>query len=99
MLEDREGERIEYKLALNDNAIKTIVAFANSEGGTLYIGVDDEGTAVGLDDPDEQLLRLSSMLRDKVRPDIIMMTSCSIEEIDGAYVLVARVGRGARKPY
>ena len=33
-------------------AAKEIVAFANSEGGTLYLGVDDDGSVVGVDDAD-----------------------------------------------
>lgn len=94
-----EGEHIEYKLLVNDNVIKTIVAFANTDGGTLYIGVDDEGNAVGLDDADAELVKLSNMLRDKVRPDILMMTSCSIEEIDGADTIVVQVCRGVKRPY
>lgn len=99
MLEAREGEHVEYKLLVNDNAVKTIVAFANTAGGTLYIGVDDEGNAVGLDDADAELLRLGNLLHHRVRPDILMMTSCSIEKMDGADVIVVQVDRGVRRPY
>ena len=40
----QESNRIEFKAELNDKLEKEIVAFLNNqEGGTLYIGVDDEG--------------------------------------------------------
>lgn len=39
----REGETVEFKREMNSSAVKTVIAFANTGGGTLYIGVDDEG--------------------------------------------------------
>jgi len=44
-----ETEKLEYKEKYTDNVLKTICAFANSEGGILYIGIRDDGTVVGAD--------------------------------------------------
>ena len=38
-----EGPMLELKREWSDGIKKTIVAFANSEGGTLLVGVDDDG--------------------------------------------------------
>ena len=38
-----ESEHIEFKETVNDSAIKTVAAFAYSDGGKIYIGVSDDG--------------------------------------------------------
>ncbi len=43
-----ESQIIEYKQSWRDEFLKEICGFANAQGGTLYIGVDDKGKAVGL---------------------------------------------------
>lgn len=37
-----ESERIEYKSQMIDDIYKEVIAFANTEGGVIYIGVDDQ---------------------------------------------------------
>ncbi|MEG0375656.1 MAG: putative DNA binding domain-containing protein, partial [Raoultibacter sp.] len=99
MVVGHENECVEYKSVVNDGAVKSIVAFANTDGGTLYIGVDDDGVPIGLDDIDAEMLKLTNMMRNSIKPDALMMTSCEIETIDGADVIVVHVGRGLRRPY
>ena len=49
----QESNRIELKEKLNDKLEKEICAFLNNrEGGTLYIGVSDDGTVVGVEEAD-----------------------------------------------
>ena len=43
-----ESQIIEYKQSWRDEFLKEICGFANAQGGTLYIGLDDKGNAVGL---------------------------------------------------
>ncbi|WP_296322085.1 helix-turn-helix domain-containing protein, partial [uncultured Treponema sp.] len=38
-----ESQNIEYKKTWRDEYLKWICAFANTEGGKLYIGIDDNG--------------------------------------------------------
>ncbi len=54
----KENVDIEYKRIYVPELRKDIVAFANTEGGKLYIGIDDDGTTVGIDDVDETMLKL-----------------------------------------
>ena len=42
-----ETDRVEFKIKLNDNLEKEVVAFLNSrEGGIIYIGIDKDGNAM-----------------------------------------------------
>lgn len=99
MAPEHENERTEYKSVVNDSAIKTIVAFANTSGGTLYIGMNDEGKPVGLDDANAEMTKLANMMRTNIKPDVLMMTSCEVEKVDGVDVIAVHVGRGVKRPY
>ena len=46
-----ESQNIEYKQSWRDDFLKEICAFANSQGGKLYIGIDDNGKVVGVENP------------------------------------------------
>lgn len=55
----QESNRVEFKRTLNDKLEKEVVAFLNNrEGGVLYIGVDDDGHPIGLDDLDAMQLKI-----------------------------------------
>lgn len=43
-----EDERTELKRELIDEVKSEIIAFLNSDGGTIYVGVDDDGSIVGI---------------------------------------------------
>lgn len=90
----REGEDVEFKREMSPGAVKTVIAFVSTGGGTLCIGVDDEGVPVGIDDVDAEMTRVTSCLRDSVKPDILMMISIVSEVIDGHNVIAVHVGRG-----
>lgn len=63
----QESETVELKEVVVDDIKKEIIAFANSDGGKLYIGIQDDGTAVGLDKPDGVSLQISNMKRNAPR--------------------------------
>lgn len=52
--------------ALPESTAKEIIAFANTEGGVLYIGIRNDGSVTGVDDPDDVMTRLSNTLHDTV---------------------------------
>lgn len=55
--------RTEYKVCLTDNLEKEVVAFLNyKEGGTIYIGVADDGQIVGVDNCDKVQLDIKNRL-------------------------------------
>ena len=55
MLQKNESQNVEYKLLWNDEYLKWICAFANAQGGKLYIGVDDSGHVTGISNAKELL--------------------------------------------
>ena len=59
----QESETIELKEVVVDDIKKEIIAFANCDGGKLYIGIRDDGTVVGLDNADSVSLQISNMVR------------------------------------
>lgn len=98
-----ESKNIEYKLTLPDKSekyIKTIVAFANSQGGKLIIGVDDKTHQVeGVDD--DNLFRLMDGIANAVSDSCVPQIIPDIEPqtIDGKTVIVVTVEVGKNRPY
>lgn len=79
--------------------VKTVIAFANTNGGKIYIGIDDTGKIIGLDEPDNELLKLTNAVRDSIAPDITPFTSSIFEEYDGKKIIVYNVQKGTSCPY
>ena len=94
-----ESETIELKEMVVDDIKKEIVAFANCEGGKLYIGVRDDGAVVGLEDPDGTALQISNMVRDAIKPDITMFLHYETIEKDGKKIVEVEIQRGTDRPY
>ncbi|MBU5416496.1 putative DNA binding domain-containing protein [Anaerobutyricum soehngenii] len=97
MVESRQKYRI-TEIVVNDIR-KEIIAFANCNGGKLYIGVQDDGTVVGLDDPDSVALQISNMVRDAIKPDLTMFLHYETLEEDGKKVVAVSIQRGTERPY
>ena len=95
----RESETIELKEVIVDDIKKEIIAFANCNGGKLYIGVQDDGTVAGLDDPDDTALQISNMVRDAIKPDITMFLHYETLEEDGKKIIAVDIQRGTDRPY
>lgn len=61
-----EAQNVEYKQNWHDDYLKWIVGFANANGGTIYIGKDDRGKVVGLQDYKKLLEDLPNKVWDKL---------------------------------
>ena len=94
-----ENKTTEFKREYTDDLKFAVVAFANTDGGKIYIGINDDGGVQGVKDTDGTMLRITNMIRDVVRPDVTMFTECAVEEIDGQPVIVVNVQRGTARPY
>ncbi len=95
----QESETVELKSVVVDDIKKEIIAFANSDGGTLYIGIRDDGEVVGLDDPDGTALQVSNMVRDSIKPDVTMFLHYKTIEEAGKKIIEINVQRGTDRPY
>ena len=98
-MEYQESETVELKATFVEGIKKEIVAFANTDGGKLYVGVADNGEVVGLNDADEVSLKISNMVRDSVKPDVTMFLHYKTFEDNSKNVLEIEVQRGTDRPY
>lgn len=67
-----EDEQTELKQTITDNLKKEVLAFINTKGGTIYIGIADDGRLIGVENPDEMMLAIRSMIHDSLYPDAMM---------------------------
>ncbi|CAM4045152.1 RNA-binding domain-containing protein [Psychrobacter arenosus] len=96
-----ESKTLEFKRELPkyDQIAKTIVAFANTSGGRLIIGVDDDGTLIGIDESsildleDRIYASLFEQISPTINPDIYAVN------YEGKLLLVIQVSRGSSLPY
>ena len=95
----RESETVELKEVVVDDIKKEIIAFANCDGGKLYIGVRDDGTVIGLDNADSVSLQISNMVRDAIKPDITMFLHYETIVENRKNVVVVDIQRGTDRPY
>ena len=91
-----ETEKIEYKVQFTDEIYKEVIAFANTDGGEIYIGIDNNGNAIGIDNADEDFTRITNGIRDAIMPDVTMFVKYTIQE---NRVVRITVGEGSCKPY
>ena len=59
-----ESQNIEWKESWRDEYLKWICGFANAQGGKIYIGTNDDGTVIGLQDSKKLLEDISNKVRD-----------------------------------
>ena len=94
-----ENEITEFKREYVDDIKKSVIAFANTNGGSIFIGIDNDGTPVGVEDTDDCQLKLSSSLHDSIRPDVTMFTDIKVVVMDGKNIVKISVQRGTARPY
>lgn len=86
-----EGKTIEFKQDLSSlqPIMKTLVAFANTAGGTLIIGKEDGGSVIGIEDIFEAEERLANAISDSIAPRL--MPDIDVISLNGKSLLVVRV--------
>ncbi|MEZ5198269.1 MAG: putative DNA binding domain-containing protein [Bacteroidales bacterium] len=105
LIEQGEGDFVEFKSTLRYNlfskkfdkeiehaVLKTIAAFLNSAGGTLFIGVDDNRNILGLQndkfkDEDHILLHLTKLIQDRISMQHSRFILANIENSNGSQIL------------
>ncbi len=95
----QESETIEFKAIVVEDIKNEVVAFANSQGGTLFVGVLDDGEWIGVDDVDAAMLQISNMVRDAIKPDVTMFVRYEVLTQEDKQVIAVHVQRGINRPY
>jgi len=105
----RKGENrfVEFKAALRWNihtnqpdskieksSLKTLVAFMNSDGGTLYVGVHDSGELLGIEEDhfpsnDKFLLHFGNLFADKIGREFTKYIDYEIVDVEGKNIFKA----------
>jgi len=91
----REDNNTEYKREYTADIKKEVMAFANSNGGVIYVGRDNDGNTYPLSDVDETLTQITNSIRDGLLPDVTMFVGY---ETDGSGITIM-VREGTHKPY
>jgi predicted HTH transcriptional regulator len=117
IVEAGESSTVEFKSSLrwdlrqnkkNDDithaSLKTMAAFMNTKGGTLLIGVGDDGTAVGIEvdrfpNDDRFLLHLYAVIKSSMGTDVTPMVEANLDIYAGKTVCVVRCKSSARPIY
>lgn len=97
-----ENVRVAFSGGWNRTAQKTMIAFANTLGGNLYLGRNKEGTATGLSKKDVQRISraLHTFCAEETDPVMLDLVSTKVMAADaGGYLLRATVLPGEDRPY
>lgn len=73
LLTHPEGKTLEFKRDLSSPKplLKTLVAFANTAGGRLFVGIDDDRSIGGVENPLNEEERLCNLIADSIAPRLV----------------------------
>jgi ATP-dependent DNA helicase RecG len=99
IIEKKENLHTEFKeyLPSNEDLAKEIVAFANTDGGRIIIGVSDNGEIVGVSNPDEILRRIDDVAYNRCEPPITVVSETI--KVGDKLIIVVHVPKGEQRPY
>jgi len=96
-----KGENLhtEFKEGLPDNETlaKSIVCFANTDGGQLIIGISNSGDIVGVEDLDEAVRKIDDVAFNRCEPPISILPETV--DMDGKIILIINIPKGGQRPY
>lgn len=94
-----KSSHLELKEIINADFKKEIIAFANTNGGEIYVGIDKTGKIIGLTDPEMEMERISHMIHDGIHPDLIPFTTVEMMNIENKNIIHVHISKGGRPPY
>jgi ATP-dependent DNA helicase RecG len=99
LLKNDEGKTLEFKrdLSSSKNLLKTLVAFANTAGGKLVVGVGDDRSVIGVENPLDEEQRLCNLIADSISPRLV--PNIEMATVDGRTLLVSEVFLSNSRPH
>ncbi|MDQ6951174.1 MAG: ATP-binding protein [Mariprofundales bacterium] len=99
LLQQGENASVEFKEALvrSESIAKEMVAFANTQGGHLLIGVTDDGSVKGVQEDKNYEEYISNIARNNIIPALDVVTDSLT--VDHKKVIVVSIQKGKDKPY
>lgn len=96
-----ENQHIELKRDLTDEVDleKEVIAFLNTrEGGKIYIGIDNTGSVIGVEDSDKLMLKIKDRIKNNIAPLAMGLFDVIEEEYQNKKVVKIIVASGNEKP-
>ena len=99
LLSQPEGKTLEFKRDLSSPKpiLKTLVAFANTAGGRLIVGVDDGKNIVGVGDPLDAEERICNQIADAISPRLV--PNVELMTVDNKTLLIVEVYLSGSRPH
>jgi len=98
LIKQGESKQLEFKeVVRKEDIAKTLCAFLNADGGTVLIGVQDDGSITGIRDAEEHEADLKNFLSGSIIPEAPITISTEI--IGNKTILLAKVWNGSKPPY
>ena len=94
-----ESESMELKEKYSDTISKEIVSFLNSDGGTIVVGVKDNGYVTGVDKLDETLRKISDIITMQIEPNPQDEISTEVKFEEQKPLILINVSKGAKNIY
>ncbi len=98
-MEYYETDKVELKEKINDALAKDIESFLNTDGGTIYIGIKDNGEIVGTENIDENFKKISDIITDQIEPDAIEFVTPEAFVEEGKILIRIKVSKGSAPIY
>lgn len=95
MIYMRETRTQEFKETITNTFLKTVSAFSNYDGGTIYFGIDDDGNIKGLKDVKQACLDIENKINDSISPQ----PNYTLEIQNNDQTIKLTVKSGIQKPY
>ncbi|AHF01120.1 transcriptional regulator [Thiomicrospira aerophila AL3] len=93
-----EANAFEFKALLNDETIGAVVCgLLNGQGGFVVIGVEDDGSVRGVENPQIAASSLEKHLKQSIKPTVLF--SVDVQAFDGNFLIVVEVPSGKDIPY
>lgn len=91
ILSKPEGKTVEFKRDTSslDPILKAVIAFANTAGGIILVGVEDNGTIIGLDNPSKEQEKIVNSIANRVKP--LLSPDITIVKLQDKQVLVIQI--------
>ena len=94
-----ETEVSELKDRIIDDLEKEVVAFLNIHSGSIFIGVENDGTFSGVDDYDALSLKIADRLKNNILPSIMGLFEINIINENDKHIIEIQIASGIEKPY
>lgn len=99
LLSQSEGKTLEFKRDLSSpkGLMKTLVAFSNTAGGRVIVGIDDYKRVVGVERPLDEEERLCSLIADSIKPRLV--PNVELVTVEGKTLLIVEVFLSNSRPH